>query len=465
MELSSNVISQFVKATKDTKTRKGESIVYGVAVVQGEDQKMYVKLDGSDLLTPVTNTTNMKDGERVTVMIKDHTATVTGNMTSPSARTGDVDDMGNTLREEFDVIVADKVKAEIGEFDELYATKAEIGELVAEEIKANIGEFDEIYVGKGEFDDFKADTGEFGKLSADVADIETLIFGSATGDTIHSDFSNAVVAQISEAQIKSAMIENVSADKILAGTIYTNNVNVQSEDGKLLIADETIQISDGNRVRVQIGKDAVNDYSISIWDADGNLMFSEGGITDSAIKNSIIRNDMVSDDANISAGKLDIQSLFKEINGSEETIISSKIQLDGESGTLDVVLKEMKKQQDDHDDALKSHGLSIKAATDFIETKVWEQYTDKAVEELEGLPAEVSKLKTQYSELDQGIDGISAQVKNTESQITKIKIGARNLIRNSTNLIFENYYFVSNDPETAMLGSATLDTMILDKEG
>lgn len=450
MELSNNLISQFVKATKDTKAKNTESTVYGTAVVHGEEQRMYVKLDGSDLLTPVTNTTNMKDGERVTVMIKDHTATVTGNMTSPSARIGDVDDMGNAIRSEVDILVADKVEAAVGEFDEIYAKK---------------GEFDEIYVGKGEFDEFKAETGEFGELKADVAEIDTLLFGSATGKVVHTDFSNMVVAQMSEAQIKSAMIENVSADKILAGTIYTNNVNVQSEDGKLLIADETIQISDENRVRVQIGKDATGDYSISIWDANGNLMFSEGGITDSAIKSGIIRNDMVSDDANISAGKLDIESLFKEINDSEETIISSKIQLDGEAGTLDVVLKEMQTTLDEQNDVLETHGTSIEATTEFINSKVWEEYTNEAVKDLDGLPAEVSELKTQYSELDQNVDGISARVQNTESQIANIKIGARNLIRNSTNLIFEDYYFISNDPETAMLGSATLDTMILDKEG
>lgn len=444
MELSNNLISQFVKATKDTKSKSTESTVYGTAVVHGEEKRMYVKLDGSDLLTPVTNTTNMTDGERVTVMIKDHTATVTGNMTSPSARTGDVDEMGETVRKEVtaDVenIVADTVEAKVGEFDELYAKKAEIDELVA-------------------------NSGEFDKLSADIAEIETLIFGSATGDTIHTDFSNAVVAQISEAQIKSAMIESVSADKILAGDIYTNNVRVLSEDGKLLIADETIQISDENRVRVQIGKDASNDYSISIWDENGNLMFSEGGITDSAIKNAIIRNDMVSDDANISAGKLDIQSLFKEINDSEETIISSKIQLDGEAGTLDVVLKEMKTTQDEQNDAIKTHASSIQATTEFINSKVWEQYTDEAVEEFEGLPTEVSTLKTNYSTMKQDMDGIELLARSTDSKIQKLKIGARNLIRNSTNLLFEDYYFISNNPETALLGSATLDTMILDKEG
>ena len=417
MELSNNLISQFVKATKDTKAKNTESTVYGTAVVHGEEQRMYVKLDGSDLLTPVTNTTNMKDGERVTVMIKDHTATVTGNMTSPSARTGDVDDMGNAIRSEVDVIVADKVEVAVGEFDEIYAKK---------------GEFDEIYVGKGEFDEFKAETGEFGELKADVAEIDTLIFGSASGTTIQTSFSNAVVAQMSEAQIKSAMIENVSADKISAGTIYTNNVNVQSEDGKLLIADETIQISDENRVRVQIGKDAAGDYSISIWDANGNLMFSEGGITDSAIKSGIIRNDMVSDDANISAGKLDISSLFKKINESEETIVSSRIYLDSEEGTLDVVLKEMSQKQGDHEEFIETHGSSLIATTEFIESKVWEQYTDTAIKDFEGIPAEVDTLKTKYSELIEDVDGINATVSETVTKaIADVEIGGRNTIRNS----------------------------------
>ena len=52
------------------------------------------------------------------------------------------------------------------------------------------------------------------------------------------------------------MIENIAADKITSGDIITNNVRVMSEYGSLLISDETIQISDETRVRVQIGKDA-----------------------------------------------------------------------------------------------------------------------------------------------------------------------------------------------------------------
>ena len=81
MSLSSDLISQFVKITKDDTKKQTESTVYGTVVYDG---KPYVKIDGSDLLTPVTTTTDVQDGERVTVLIKNHTATVTGNISSPA---------------------------------------------------------------------------------------------------------------------------------------------------------------------------------------------------------------------------------------------------------------------------------------------------------------------------------------------------------------------------------------------
>ena len=84
MPLSSDLVSQFVKITKDNKRTKTETTVYGT-IVDYSDSK-YVRLDGSDLLTPVTMTVDAKAGERVTVRLKNHTATVTGNITSPAAR-------------------------------------------------------------------------------------------------------------------------------------------------------------------------------------------------------------------------------------------------------------------------------------------------------------------------------------------------------------------------------------------
>lgn len=89
MSLSSDLISQFAKITNDSANRKKETtIVYGTAVKLND--ATYVKVDGSEILTPVSSTVDVRAGERVTVMIKNHTATITGNITSPAARLHDV---------------------------------------------------------------------------------------------------------------------------------------------------------------------------------------------------------------------------------------------------------------------------------------------------------------------------------------------------------------------------------------
>ena len=88
MSLSHELAVQFAKITKDEETTKSDTIVYGTAVVQ--EGSTYVKLDGSDILTPVSTTAVVQDGERVSVLIKNHTASITGNSSSPAARAEDV---------------------------------------------------------------------------------------------------------------------------------------------------------------------------------------------------------------------------------------------------------------------------------------------------------------------------------------------------------------------------------------
>lgn len=443
MALSSDLVSQFVKITKDNNKTSNESTLYGTVVEY--DGSLYVRLDGSDLLTPVSTTTDMVAGERVTVLVKDHTATVTGNVTSPSARTDDVKDLGDKVSD-LNVVVADKVST--GELeatnakienleadnatikDTLTANKADISDLqadnvtikdkltantaVIENLDAKYATITQLDAEHARIDSLEADVAKIDNLEADVADIETLIFGSASGDVIQSSFSNAVVAQIGEAQIESAMIKSLSASKITAGDIYTNNVRVLSEDGSLIISDETIQISDDTRVRVQIGKDAANDYSINIWDASGKLMFSEGGITDSAIKQAIIRNDMVSETANISAAKLDINSLFEEINDSSNTIYSTRIYLNDEEQTLDVAFKSMTTTVDDISETVTSQGTQISTIQGQITSKVWQEDINTAIGDND---TEIETLKTQYSELDQQLDSIALTVANHTTEL------------------------------------------------
>ena len=90
--LTAELLSEFVKETTKTEDKrfKKDQNVYGTTVEY--DGKIYVKIDGSDILTPVNTTVSMKGGERVIVTIKNHSADVTGNLSSPSCGTVDIDD-------------------------------------------------------------------------------------------------------------------------------------------------------------------------------------------------------------------------------------------------------------------------------------------------------------------------------------------------------------------------------------
>ena len=102
MALSHEVISQFAKLV-DNKPKKDEGVtVKGTYKIIGDIE--YVQLDGSDVLTPVESTVEAKTGERVQVLIKDHFATVTGNISSPAARSKDVKDLAYTVDEQGNTI-------------------------------------------------------------------------------------------------------------------------------------------------------------------------------------------------------------------------------------------------------------------------------------------------------------------------------------------------------------------------
>ena len=438
MALSSDLISQFVKMTKDKTENKKETIVYGTIQKDNNGNDNYVNIDGSNMSTPVSKTVVAGEGDRVTVMIKNHTATVTGNLSNPSARDSDKANTNELVAsnakianlESDNATIKGNLSAQNADIENLKAADANItGRLSAHDadiayLKALDIDTDKLEAAYAFVEDLEANHADVDYLVSTVADIDTLIFGSAGGDVIQTSFSNAVIAQLGDAQIKSAMIESVSANKITAGDIITNNVRVMSEDGKLVISDETLQISDGTRVRVQIGKDAASDYSINIWDQNGNLMFSKGGITDAAIKEAIIRNDMVSDTANIHASKLDIDSLFEEINDSSNTIKSTQIYVDDEKQTLDIAFKSLTTEVGSHGQTISSQGTAISTIQGQISSKIWQQDINTAKNEM----------STQYSTLEQNLNGFKSTVNSTyatKTSLDNLEIGGKNLIRNS----------------------------------
>lgn len=283
----------------------------------------------------------------------------------------------------------------------LKSNVAKITYATIESLKSLSGEFADLKA-----TDFEAIKASVKDLNVDVEKVNTLLFGSAAGTTITTDFANSVVSVIGNAQITSAMIKDLAFDKLTGIDINTTVMNVHSEDGKSIWKDNTIQISDKDRVRIQLGKDAAGDYNIYIWDKDGKLMFDPlYGIQESGIKRAIIRNDMVSDNAAISGKKLDIDSVFSVMNADKSnTFKASKIHVDTTEQTLESTFQTINSYIDGGSEAWGSTMLQAKT---FIEHKLW--WTD--------IDEEGNSVKSKFNDVKTTLDSFKIDMSDVTKQL------------------------------------------------
>lgn len=270
MALSNELISQFAKITTEKEETKTEEIVYGTTVSYNDT--VYVKLDGSDRLTPITSTTVVKPDERVTVMIKDHSAIVTGNISSPSARNSDVEELGTQISE-FDAIVANKVDTE-----ELNATNARIDTLNTDTV--NIRK------------DLNAANANIETLTADNVTInETLSAQSASIDNLKATKISAEVADA-----KYATIENLEATNVSVNNLSSTYAEFKSTTTtKLAAVDASIENLETNKLSAASAdlKYANIDFS-NIGQAAIETFYSKSGIIkDLTIEGGTITGELV----------------------------------------------------------------------------------------------------------------------------------------------------------------------------
>lgn len=447
MSLSNDLISQFAKLTAGEKKQSAEATVYGTTVEY--DDRIFVKIDGSDLLTPVETTSDIKSGQRVMIKLKDHTATVTGNVTDPSVGQGKVDD----AKEEVKTEVMDEVQVKIdnldvgdltainAEIENLKVTKAEIEDLTAlnakienldvGDLSAVNAEIENLKANKAEITDLTATNANITTLNADLANIKTLVNGNLTSDNILSFLITADKVTMDDAFIKDAHISNINANKINAGTINTANVSIVSEDGGLSIADETMQFKDENGVvRIQIGRDSNDSFTFVLYDETGRgqLINADGIQSSDAIKDGLIRDGHISDDAAISGDKLDISSVITEINDDNSTTIkSSKIYLDEKGQSLEVAFNSLNTKVDTLEgitvngdlssviEQIHSNTTEINVVKGNINTLVAENTTIKeSIQNLDGELETVSTtLSSKYSSLEQDVSKFKTTVSET----------------------------------------------------
>lgn len=286
MDLSNDLISKFVKATNDTKKQKSGTTVYGTVVEYGDS--LYVQIDGSDQYTPISSldkdgnsmyssSTDIAVGDRVMITIKDHSATVTGNMSSPatsrdtvtgivndkvgefeSVNTGDLTAINGRIEnlEAKDVDIEGRLDATEGNFETLNSDYADFKQATIDDLKVKDGEFDSLSSDYAEFknataENFKATNADiynlestyFTAVDAKIKDLETKKLDTESAEIKYAniDFTNIGEAAIETLYAKSGLIEDVV---IKDGTITGNLVGVTIKgdliEGGTIVADKLV---------------------------------------------------------------------------------------------------------------------------------------------------------------------------------------------------------------------------------
>mgnify|MGYP001557566370 CR=1 FL=1 len=231
----------FAKIIKEDATATKDSTVYGTAVEF--NGKMYVKLDGSERMTPIETTTSIKEGDRVTVLIKAHSATVTGNVTDPSTSKSDKKATDDKIKDlsskvsEFGTIVAGKVSTEQLQAAEGRITNLESDNVnVKNELKAQSASITDLDVKKASIDDLKATNASIDNLKANMLTTDTLDAKyatiknlEATDATIHNlsaDYGDFKKATVDDLKARKAEIDDLSTKKLNATDAELKYANI-----------------------------------------------------------------------------------------------------------------------------------------------------------------------------------------------------------------------------------------------
>lgn len=259
-----------------------------------------------------------------------------------------------------------------------------------QEINGELGNFKNLTADKfiaidAKITNLDVDYEKVGILEGEYANLKNVLMGNAgVGDlqNIHLTSENAV---IDSALIRTAVMQTVSISDLLAGDISTNKFRILSDDGGILIQGATQQWKDADGIiRMQAGRDANGDFTFALFDKTGKgILLDSTGIKEGAIADGLIVNKMVSDDAAISANKLDINSLFTIINNSVQTINSSRIWFDEKNQTLNQVYTQMS-------------------------------------EDVESAQNEASNASQKMTSIETGLEGIRATLSETTSEVKEI---------------------------------------------
>jgi len=242
MSLDKKVIKDFVAAVNKKEETKTPTILTGT--VHREGGTVSVKIDGSESLTPVSTVINVEDGERVTVIIENHKAMITGNLSSPAARTKEVEGLKEVVADKVNTAQLKAIKAEVGEisgdvanFKETTTEKLTAQDAKIKKIDGDVASFKETTTEKFKANEASIEDLKTGKLSAKDADLKYA----------NIDFSNIGKTAMEYFYAQSGLIKDVTiGDATITGELVGVTISGDLIKGNTIVAEKlVIKGSDG----------------------------------------------------------------------------------------------------------------------------------------------------------------------------------------------------------------------------
>lgn len=479
MGLSHDVIQEFVKITNDKTEKKDITSLTGVISVDSNGNKL-VRLGGENadaiVLTPVDTVSSVEDGDFVKVDIKDHTAVVIGNISSPSGSAKSIQENATKI-ENFDNIIAynlsasevsaatatiNELKALLAKIDTLHAADADIANLIAK--LGSIKELTSEQINSAfiSVDNLRAILATFESITADDLKVANAYIDSLEGLMIDFKFASITNLEAEKARINSLEVNKLDASFANIDSANINTANIEAAAIKKLIADGGII----NEVTSETG--TFTKYLVGVT-IKGDLI--EGG-TVKADKLILKGENGLYYKMNIEGGSTVTEELTKEDlqNGLDGTLIiantitADKISVsdlvafgatigginisDGAiySGAKSSINKANAGFYLDKDGQfLLGDGYNyIKYYLDINKNRKLTIYADsisiKSGDTYKNIENAITNAETA---IEQNAEAIALRATKTEvaEEIDNIQIGGRNLLRNSDSLSYVDYYF------------------------
>lgn len=277
MALSNDLISQFVKITNDKKEPDKESIVYGEVQQVDYDEngniaQALVLLDGATEVTPMSSATSVIKGDRVVAMIKNHSAVITGNITSHASnrfvyvKEKEIISLEKVIND-FDTLVADKVSTE-----ELYAVQGKV-----ETLEGNLADFQEVTTKNFEAVNARIDELDVENLSAQYATIESLESTNAAIENLAASKASIDTVNAANARVGTLEADYGAFKRTTTNTLESINANITSlQTDKLSTAEAEVKYANINFSNIT---KAAIEYFYTTSGLIKDLVVGEGTIT------------------------------------------------------------------------------------------------------------------------------------------------------------------------------------------